>query len=106
MHFGDFQPSNPRVVTDRGFAFLEVDAEQMEAAIQALDNSTLGGRNIRVSKALPREDRGPRPSGGGGGGGFSRDRGGFGGGGGGGRDRGGYGGGGGGGRDRGGRGRF
>jgi hypothetical protein len=27
-------------------------------AIQALDNSELGGRNLRVNEARPREDRG------------------------------------------------
>lgn len=46
----------------RGFAFVEMlnDAEA-EAAIEALDNSTVNGRSIAVKKA---DDRGSKPSGG------------------------------------------
>lgn len=94
MHFGDYQPSNPRIMGDRGFAFLDIAEDQLEACVETMDNSTLKGRQIRVSEARPREDR---PSGGGGGG----DRGGYGGGGGG-RSGGGGGYGGGGGRGGGG----
>jgi RNA recognition motif-containing protein len=65
----------------RGFGFVEMASrEEGEAAIQQFNGKDLGGRNLTVNEARPREDRG-------GGGG----RGGFGGGGG----RGGYGGGGG-----------
>ena len=66
----------------RGFGFVEMATrEEGEAAIQQFNGKEVGGRNLNVNEARPREDRG-------GGGG----RGGFGGGGGG---RGGYGGGGG-----------
>jgi RNA recognition motif-containing protein len=86
------------VVTDRytgqakGFGFVEMETDEMaDAAIKALNGTIMGGRNLIVNEAKPREDR-PRGGGGyGGGGGGNR------GGGGGGRDRGGYGGGGGGG---------
>lgn len=46
----------------RGFAFVEMlnDAEA-EAAIEALDNSTVNGRSIAVKKA---DDRGAKPGGG------------------------------------------
>ena len=49
----------------RGFAFVEMpnDAEAPKA-IQALDGKDLGGRNIKVNEARPKE------AGGGGGGGF------------------------------------
>ena len=78
----------------RGFAFVTMSSkEEADAAIQALNGSSVDGRNLTVNEARPREDRPPREGGGGGGGGY---RGGGGGGGGGGR-----GGGGGGGRDRG-----
>ncbi len=62
----------------RGFGFVEMssDAEE-EAAITALDGSEWMGRDLKINKAKPREDRGS--SGGGGRGGY--------GGGGGGRDR-------------------
>jgi RNA recognition motif-containing protein len=58
----------------RGFGFVEM-ANGAEAAISALNGTDMGGRNLVVNEARPREDRG----GGGGGGG----RGGYGGGGGG-----------------------
>jgi len=74
----------------RGFGFVTMgSAEDAQAAIGAMDGSTLDGRPIRVNEARERQ---PRSGGGGGGGG-----GGYGGGGGG----GGYGGGGGGGGGRG-----
>jgi RNA recognition motif-containing protein len=71
----------------RGFAFVSMSSEQeAQAAISALNGTSLDGRAITVNIAKPREDR-PRTGGGGGGGGERRSYGG--GGGGGGRDGGG-----------------
>ncbi len=76
----------------RGFAFVTMSSpEEAERAIQGLAGKNVGGRDLTVNVARPREER---PGGGGGGGGY---RGGGGGGGGGGGYRGGGGGGGGGG---------
>ncbi|MBE9209554.1 RNA-binding protein [Nostoc sp. LEGE 06077] len=62
----------------RGFAFVEMGTDAEEAAaIEALDGAEWMGRDLKVNKAKPREDRGS--SGG--------NRGGYGGGGGGGRGR-------------------
>ena len=90
-----FEPYGPiaeiRVIGDKGFAFVELPEENMQAAIDATSGKELGGRTLTVNEARPRTER---PRGGGGGGGY-------GGGGGGGRSGGGgggYGGGGGGGR--------
>ena len=60
----------------RGFAFVEMstDAEAL-AAVKALDGRDLGGRNLKVNVAKPRE------AGGGGGGGGGGREGGYGGGG-------------------------
>ncbi len=60
----------------RGFGFVEMntDAEE-EAAIAALDGAEWMGRDLKVNKAKPREERSPGGSGGGRGGnrdGFSR----------------------------------
>jgi cold-inducible RNA-binding protein len=91
------------IITDRdsgqprGFAFVEMnDDESALKAMEALNGTNLGGRNLTVNEARPKADR-PRREGGGGGG-----RGGYGrgGGGGGGRGRSGGGGGGGGGWGR------
>jgi len=76
------------IITDRdtgqprGFAFVEMaDDDAANKAIEALNGTSLGGRNLNVNEARPKVER---PRGGGGGG-----RGGYGGGG---RDRGGRGG--------------
>ncbi|MCC6485235.1 MAG: RNA-binding protein [Armatimonadetes bacterium] len=82
-----FEPHGPiegiRVISDKGFAFVDIPAENAQAAIDELNGKEVGGRPLTVNEARPRPER----SGGGGG------RGGYGGGGG---SRGGYGGGGGG----------
>src|SRR6195256_2992700 len=73
----------------RGFGFVEMATkEEGEKAIEQFNGTDLGGRNLTVNEARPREDRGGR-GGGGGRGGYGGNRGGGGG-------RGGYGGGGGG----------
>ncbi|HWS86508.1 MAG TPA: RNA-binding protein [Pyrinomonadaceae bacterium] len=64
----------------RGFGFVEMSSkEEGDAAIQQFNGKEVGGRNLNVNEAKPREDRGGGRGGGrnGGGGG----RGGFGGGG-------------------------
>jgi RNA recognition motif-containing protein len=97
--------SDAKVITDRdtgrsrGFGFVTFSEDgDADAAVQALDGSTLDGRTIRVNEAQERA----RSGGGGGGGGGRGGRGGGGGygGGGGGGGYGGGGGGGGYGRDR------
>ena len=53
------------VITDRetgrprGFAFVEMASDsEAQSAIQALDGQDLGGRNLKVNIAKPREPRG------------------------------------------------
>jgi RNA recognition motif-containing protein len=74
----------------RGFGFVEMATkEEGEKAIEQFNGTDLGGRNLTVNEARPREDRGGRGGGGGGRGGYGGNRGGGGGGyggGGGGRD--------------------
>jgi cold-inducible RNA-binding protein len=101
--FGQFgQVTAARVVQDqhsgrsKGFGFVEMASnEEAQKAIEALDNSDMGGRPIRVNEARPREERAPGQGGGGrghGGGGYGGGggRGGHGGGGHGGGGRGSY----------------
>jgi RNA recognition motif-containing protein len=98
--FSAYGGQNPRIIEGRGFAFVDIDADQLDAAINDKHNSEMGGRRLTVNEARPREGGGGRGGfgggggrpGGGGGGYGGGDRGGYGGGG----DRGGYGGGGGG----------
>ena len=68
----------------RGFAFVTMGtAEEAKAAAEKLNGTDLGGRQLTVNEARPKEEGGGRSFGGGGGGG----RGGYGGGGGRGGDR-------------------
>ncbi|MEM8614983.1 MAG: RNA-binding protein [Cyanobacteria bacterium P01_H01_bin.105] len=59
-------PTDRETGRPRGFAFVEMSSEEEEAAaIEALDGAEWMGRDLRVNKARPREQRG-----GGGGGRF------------------------------------
>jgi len=63
----------------RGFAFVEMGSEAEEtAAIEALDGAEWMGRDLKVNKAKPKEDRGSFGGGGNRGGGdrgnFNRNR--------------------------------
>lgn len=48
----------------RGFGFVEMSSGG-EKAINALNGVSMGGRNLNVNEARPREDRGGRGGGGG-----------------------------------------
>lgn len=53
----------------RGFGFVEMsNDEEAQAAIDGLNGSEFGGRNLKVNQARPREDRSSNRGGGGGGG--------------------------------------
>ncbi len=76
-------PTDRETGRPRGFGFVEMETEaQEDAAIEALDGAEWMGRDIKVNKAKPREERkggvrsgGNRGGGGYGGGGKSfRDR--------------------------------
>ena len=65
--FGEVSSSN--IIMDResgrskGFGFVEMSsASEAEEAIKALDGTDMGGRNLKVNEARPREERprGPR----------------------------------------------
>ncbi len=110
--FAPYGGKNPRIIEGRGFAFVDVEGDQLEAAIADKHNAEMGGRRLTVNEARPRGEGGGGGGGsrfggggggsygGGGGGGYGGGGGSYGGGGGGygGGGGGGYGGGGGGGR--------
>lgn len=66
--FAPYGGANARIIEGRGFGFVDVDADKMEAAIADKHNSTMGGRTINVNEARPKESNGGGGSRGGGGG--------------------------------------
>src|SRR5687767_330452 len=86
--FEPYGGQNPRIIEGRGFAFVDVAADKMDAAITDQNNIEMGGRRLTVNEARPKGEGGGGGgggyrSGGGGGGGYGGGGGGYGGGGGG-----------------------
>ncbi|BAZ28248.1 RNP-1 like RNA-binding protein [Cylindrospermum sp. NIES-4074] len=68
-------PTDRETGRPRGFAFVEMETEaQEQAAIDALDGAEWMGRDLKVNKAKPREDRGSSPRGSWGGNNARRNR--------------------------------
>ncbi len=103
-HFSAYNSTNARIIEGRGFGFVDIDAEHLEAAVSEKNQAEFGGRRLTVNEAQPKGSGGGGGGGGRSGGYGGGGGGGYGGGGGGGRSGGGggYGGGGGGGRSGGG----
>jgi cold-inducible RNA-binding protein len=73
------QVESAKIIMDRdsgrskGFGFVEMSSRsEGEQAIAELNGSDIGGRQIKVNEARPRENRGGGGYGGGGGGGYNR----------------------------------
>src|SRR5437899_1273701 len=72
--FAPYGATSATIPTDydgrsKGFGFVDVSDDQMNAAISALNGKEIGGRSLNVNEARPRPER----SGGGGGGGRGGD---------------------------------
>src|SRR5574340_499966 len=62
--FAAYEPSEVRLIGDKGFGFVDVPEDKAAEAILAMNGKDVDGRAINVSEARPRSER----SGGGGGG--------------------------------------
>ena len=64
--FGEIQ--SLKLITDRetgrprGFGFVEMDNADADAAIKSLNNTELGGRNLKVNQSEPRKSSSSRRS--------------------------------------------
>jgi RNA recognition motif-containing protein len=77
-HFSAYGGNNARIIEGRGFGFVDIDGEKLEAAVADKHNTQFEGRTLTVNEATPRGERGGsgggggnRSGGGGGGGGYS-----------------------------------
>lgn len=78
--FAPYGATNVRIIEGRGFAFVDINADQLEAAIADKHGKELDGRTLTVNEARPRGEGGGGGGGGrGGGGGYGGGRGGGGG---------------------------
>ena len=63
--FAEFEPTEVRLIGNKGFGFVDVPAERAAEAITALNGREIDGRAITVNEARPRAERGGRSGGGG-----------------------------------------
>ena len=63
--FAEFEPTEVRLIGNKGFGFVDVPAERAAEAITALNGREIDGRAVAVNEARPRAERGGRPGGGG-----------------------------------------
>jgi len=68
-HFSAYGSSNARIIEGRGFGFVDIDADQLEAAVAEKNQKDFGGRTITVNEAQPKGSGGGGGRSGGGGGG-------------------------------------
>jgi len=73
--FAEYEPTEVRLIGDKGFGFVDVPEEKAADAIAAMNGREIEGRAITVNEARPRGERrggGGGAGGGGGGGGGGR----------------------------------
>jgi RNA recognition motif-containing protein len=68
--FSAYGGNNARIIEGRGFAFIDIDGEQMQTAITDKDRTEMDGRTLTVNEAKPRENRSSGGGGNSGGGGY------------------------------------
>jgi RNA recognition motif-containing protein len=64
--FSAFGASNARIIEGRGFGFVDIDGDQLEAAVSAMNGKEFEGRTLTVNEARPRNESGGGGYGGGG----------------------------------------
>ena len=53
-HFSKYNATSARIVEGRGFGFVDIDADQLDAAVADNDQKEMNGRSITVSEARPK----------------------------------------------------
>jgi RNA recognition motif-containing protein len=56
--FAEYEPTEVRLIPDKGFGFVDVPEEKAAEAIAALNGREVDGRALTVNEARPRSERG------------------------------------------------
>jgi RNA recognition motif-containing protein len=72
--FAEYEPTEVRLIPDKGFGFVDVPEEKAADAIAAMNGREVDGRAISVSEARPKRERSDGGGGRRGGGGFGGGR--------------------------------
>lgn len=68
--FDSYGGNNARIIEGRGFAFIDIDGDKLEAAIADKNGTEVGGRTLTVNEARPKGESSGGGGRGGGGGGY------------------------------------
>lgn len=55
--FAEFEPTDVRLIGDRGYGFVDVPEDRVADAIAAVNGREVDGRALTVSEARPRRER-------------------------------------------------
>lgn len=55
-HFAQYNSTRARIIEGRGFGFVDIDADQLEAAVADKNQQDLQGRAITVNEAQPKNN--------------------------------------------------
>lgn len=56
-HFAKYNSRNPRIIEGRGFGFVDIDEDQLAAAVADNNDKDMKGRSITVNEAQPKTRR-------------------------------------------------
>jgi RNA recognition motif-containing protein len=56
--FAEYEPSEVRLIDDKGFGFVDVPEDKAAPAIAAMNGRELDGRALNVSEARPKRESG------------------------------------------------
>jgi cold-inducible RNA-binding protein len=58
QYFSAYGGNNARIIEGRGFGFIDIEAEKLDAAIAEKNNTEMGGRTLNVNEARPKGEGG------------------------------------------------
>jgi cold-inducible RNA-binding protein len=53
-HFSKYEANNARIIEGRGFGFVDINADQLDTAIEETNMKDMSGRTLTVNEAKPK----------------------------------------------------